>query len=283
MGKGSYRRLTLPAPLAEHPTSPIAPGASGSRKNRPDLVTFGVFLARRWILQDRMSRELSRRLSSHVPSHRLRILHCLLHTRSTTFCFSLPTTPHPESPGSTQPAAQQGPNQLGDAEKRWIDRADCPCFAPLCKGILSRRDFILSSSSVAFFSIIFPFPADSHWLKGPLSWCKSWRWPSTSPPGVAKSILPFQPGDHPPSSQDPSQDKSQLGYCSELPPEDSPPGLLHGPASATITCIILPVVPRDADGLELQGWTSRGEKKTPTVALSIHGCVFVGVFPYSEV
>lgn len=135
----------------------------------------------------------------------------------------------------------------------------------------------------AFFSIIFPFPADSHWLKGPLSWCKSWRWPSTSPPGVAKSILPFQPGDHPPSSQDPSQDKSQLGYCSELPPEDSPPGLLHGPASATITCIILPVVPRDADGLELQGWTSRGEKKTPTVALSIHGCVFVGVFPYSEV
>lgn len=134
----------------------------------------------------------------------------------------------PESLGGTKPAAQQRLNQPVAAEKRQINRAGCcPCFALLSKGRSPGRDFILSSSSLAFF-FAFPFPADSHQLKGPLSWCKARRWPSTSPPHPS-----FQRGHHPPSSQDPSWEKSRLGHCIKLCPEDFPLDLLHGPASGS--------------------------------------------------
>lgn len=57
-----------------------------------------------------------------------------------------------------------------------------------------------------------------------------------------------------------------MGHCSELQLEESPPGLPHGPVSATTTCVTLPAIPGDAGGPQdrlLQACTFRGEKKTP--------------------
>lgn len=191
---------------------PPSPLSLRERQNQRNLVPSGGFFSSRVASPGRS--ELGalpppfRRCSQPLPADSL-----LSSTaEAATPPLSLPTTSHPspEPLRGTRSAAQQGLNQLG-MRRRSTGRVVALSLLPQAKQYLLARVLRSAPPILLFF---FPFPADSHQPKGTSSWCQARRWLPTSHPSQPNPAV--QPGHHSPPSQDPSQEKAQLGHCCPL-------------------------------------------------------------------